>query len=210
MVRPEFRALAFTVAVAVASLSVSCVVTGDAGSAMVRYTWEDSQVRRGYIQEIIAGYEDVRYWRDYVYPVLNVYEDASDDPLYGGSYDIRDKIYSSDLPYYANRYKGVYMSISPGNYTAVCKVYDIGLNNTYYIVANYKISVGGPGTVMYYEVAFDVRAFLDGNDDLGWEFGNYGEDPKDDDPMLEKAVGAEFVGRLEKGGVTYYAFRERG
>jgi hypothetical protein len=172
---------------------------------MVRFTWEAYQ-RNYSILEIIAGYDDVKHWHDNIYMLPGyVDDDATDIPLYDGSYDIREKIYSSSRPQYATRYKGVYLSTSKGNYTAVCTVNDF--YNTFDIVANYKIRVGDAGTVRYYEVAFDVKSIIDGRDDRGWIWGDYGGNPRTYDPLLEKAPAKRLMKKIEKDDVTFYVFR---
>jgi len=197
----KFAKLSPYALIAAALLSSSCFVIDEAGSAMVRFTWETSQMQRGNIQEIIAGYEDVKSWYDYSYDAF----DASDIPRYSGSYDIRHKIYSDRQPQDATRYKGVYLPISKGRYTAVCTVKDSKLNRVFDIVANYTVSVGEVGTVNYYEVAFDARDYLSGDSDDGWLWGDYGEDPYTA-PLLQKTPAAGLVNKIERGGVTYYVF----
>ncbi|MDR2694143.1 MAG: hypothetical protein LBB74_08005 [Chitinispirillales bacterium] len=196
------------VAITAGLLPSSCVVTvADEGSAMVRFTWEAYQ-RNYSITDIIAGYEDVKHWHDYEYMAAGYADDDfTDVPLYNGSYDIRDKIYSSRLPQYATKYKGVYQSISAGKYTAVCTVEDFRYNNTFYIVANYTITGGASGAVNYYEVAFDARAIIDGTDDLGWIWGNYGEYPRTDEKLLEKAPAKRLAKKIERDGVVFHVFR---
>lgn len=198
------------IAVAAGLLSASCfVISEDGGLAMVRFTWETTQAQRGNIQEIIAGYEDVKQWYDYVYRAPGgVMDDFTDIPLYSGSYDIRDKIYSDLSPQDAAKYKGVYLPISQGSYTAVCTVNDTRFNRVYDIVANYKIREGDVGAVKYYEVAFDVKSFLAGDDDYGWFFDEY-DDPYTD-PRLRKAASGGLVKEIERDGVVYRVFRRPG
>jgi len=175
--------LSATAVAAVWWLSSSCVVSNeDKGSATVMFTWSNAEF--DYIQSIAASYEDVRYWRENVYDRQNYINDnITAYPNWEGSSDIRDKIYSKDRPQDATRYKGVCLPISKGSYTAICAVNDnpfMANDNTYYIVANYKIDVGAPGTKRYYEVAFDVRSVLDGIDgrgDTAWVFKEHTNNP---------------------------------
>jgi hypothetical protein len=181
-------------AVAAALLSSSCFFAdGDgAGSAMVRFTWETTQMNRGNIREIIAGYEDVRSWYDNVYNAPGFTGDGvAGRPENGGSYDIRSKIYSYNSPQEATKYKGIYLPVSKGKYTAVCAVRN-SRDETVYIVANYEIEAGAGGAVRYYEVAFDVKAFLDGENASGWKWGDYGEDKRADTLLLQKVPGGGF------------------
>jgi len=178
-------------AVAAALLSSACYFAdGDgAGSAKIRFTWETTQMNRGNILEIIAGYEDVRSWYDNVYNAPGFTGDGvAGRPENGGSYDIRSKIYSYNSPQEATKYKGVYLPISKGKYTAVCAVKNFRNDETVYIVANYEIEAGAGGAVRYYEVAFDVKAFLDGENASGWKWGDYGENPPDT-LLLQKVSG---------------------
>jgi len=188
---------------AIGLLSSSCIVEDD-GTAKVRFTWERNQTRN--IQSIAASYKDVLYWYETVYMAADyVEEDASDVPIskYSGSHEIPDNIYSSTLPQYAERYKGVYHKISAERYTAVCTVDDPGYYRTYDIVANYRIDASGTGTTRYFEVAFDVGSFLDG-DDVGWLWGDYGSDPRNNDPLLQKTPAKRLVKKIEGDGVTFY------
>jgi len=187
---------------AIGLLSSSCIVEDD-GTAKVRFTWERNQMP--FIQSIAASYDDVQKWYNYVYMAADyIEEDASEVPKYNGSQYIPDNIYSSALPQSAERYKGFYHTILAGKYTAVCTVDDIVFNRTYDIVANYQIDVSGSGTIRYFEVAFDVKRYLNGNSDKGWIWEDYGSDPNTNDPLLQKAPAKRLVKKIEGDGVTFY------
>jgi len=183
--------------------------------ADVRYTWEAAEQSK--ITYIAASYDDVKDWFENVYLEGDyTEEDASDVPLHDGSEVIPNNIYSSNFE--SAPYKGVYLPIYEGQYTAVCTVVDstfpvknddgeiIGYNIAD-IVANYDIEVGDDGK-SYFEVAFDVGAFLAGEDDLGWFPDKY-ETP-DTKPRLEKTKVKKFVKKLKKGNVTYYVLHRVG
>jgi len=175
----------------------------------VRYTWET--VEQSKIQSIAASYNDVKYWLDEVYNKADyVEEDATAVPHFDGSDDIPDNIYSRTIG--STQYKGKYLPISEGQYTAVCTGEDaLGIFD---IVANYEIKVAG--AYSYFEIAFDVGTFTDidagGDPETAW-FKEVVDDPTIS-PRLEKApvVGKSKVKKLTKklengGSVTYYFLR---
>ncbi|MDR2694142.1 MAG: hypothetical protein LBB74_08000 [Chitinispirillales bacterium] len=182
--------------------------------ADVRYTWESAEEHK--IQSIAASYGDVKDWIDNVYHDIDyIEEDASEVPLYNGSSLIPNNIYSSTLhgaSATGSPYKGAYLPINKGLYTAVCTGDDeLG---TFDIVANYNINV--VGDLSYFEIAFDVGTFTDpqwgGISETAW----YSEvrDNPNTDPRLEKAPanGKTKVRKLTKklsngGSVTYYFLR---
>jgi len=163
---------------AVASLSSSCAVGPDnGGAAMVMFKWE-ANYEQIYIREIMASFEDVRYWRDNVYMSGGYFdEDATADPLYNGIYDLHERIYSSNSPQLGRKYNGVCLPISKGAYTAVCTINDPIRDNTVHIVANYSINLSASDTSKYFEVAFEVKKFLDGKNDTAWVFRKYDSNP---------------------------------
>jgi hypothetical protein len=143
-----------------------------------------------------------------------VEEDATDIPLNEGSAEIPDNIYSSTLN--NTNHKGVYLPIAEGSYTAVCTILDSSFinladdrddndePNTVDIVANYTIAieeVSPENALQFFEIAFDVRAFLDGDDDKGW-FDEARDNPFTG-PHLVKAQ-AKKVKKIVKDNVTYY------
>jgi len=183
--------------------------------ASVRYTWE--AVEQPNIIAISASYDDVLYWFEEVYSAADyVEEDATAIPLYDGSHEIPDNIYSRTIG--STEYKGVYLPISEGQYTAVCSVIDTlffkvdtasgdTLYNIADIVANYDIEIGADEK-SYFEIAFDVGTFLAGEDDLGW-FGEKYDNPVTG-PSLEKAKVKKLVKKVKKGKVTYYVLHRLG
>jgi len=159
---------------------------------VVRYTWESKA--QSLIQSIAASYNDVKSWYEDVYMGEDyIEEDASDVPKNDGSPRIPDNIYSSTLK--NTKYKGTYLGISAGKYTAVCTVDDPKYDNIADIVANYEIAVVGGKE--YFEIAFDVLTFLAGEDDLGW-FKETTNDP-DQKPRLEKIPGKKTRKEVPEG-----------
>jgi len=188
----------------------SCVVDED---YYVRYTWRSVDVAGttytgngtplAYkISSIAASEYDVKGWKDDWYKDV----DATDIPLYAGSPDIPNNIYSSTLLNYT-QYKGVNLPISEGSYTAVCSVEDITFNNVVDIVANYKVpfnSSNGNYTEVDFYVA-EAIASTAGTDDSyarSWGFS----DP-DIAPTLNKTPAKSLVKTFEKDNVTYYVIR---
>jgi hypothetical protein len=183
-----------TAVVAVWLLSSSCVVDTE---AEVRYTWESLQQNK--IVSIAASYNDVRDWKNDVYCNSGRLTDPTDIPLYDGSPDIPDSIYTCARN--AVYYKGKYLPISPGKYTAVCTAEDrFGYAD---IVANYGIYVDG--AYKYFEVAFNVREILAGENVPGW--AQFVSDNPNDAPSLLKSPAAAHVKTVVKDGVTYYVVR---
>jgi hypothetical protein len=167
------------VAVAFGALSSSCSVA-DEGSAMVMYAWpSEAAPEFAYIKSIAASYEDVKRWYDNVFSMGEYNgENATDYPNSDGSNDIPKFLYVKNNPQYATtRYNGACLPISKGKYTAICTVYDPVRNDSLYIVSNYSISVGDPGTKKYFEVKFDVQNVLDGKNDAAWSFKEYKYNP---------------------------------
>lgn len=199
--------LSAAAAAAVVMLASSCIVTVEDG-AKIRYTWESSQ--QSYIESIAASYRDVDNWYATVWEVYypNVPLEASHKPKYDGSPQVPNNIYSSTLR--NTNYKGTYHSISAGNYTAICTVYDPTFGDTYDIVANYEIKefYFYIGETTYHELAFDVRRFLSGNDrpDTWFDFDRY--ENRNEKPILLKAPDSDPVVRVvEDSGVTYIVLR---
>jgi len=184
------------------------------GISKVRFTWEAAEAAN--ITHISVDSADVAWWYDDVFgDPANVPEDFSDVPLYDGN----PSLPSIKAPYTAsNANKGKYFTTDAGNFTAVCGTEDeFGLAE---IVANYTITVdpatsSADGADKYFEIAFDVGAFLDGEDDLGWFDDEY--DNPNTDPRLEKKKGPKFgikkvkTEKVKKSGVTfdvtYYVIR---
>jgi hypothetical protein len=189
----RFKNLFLALAVAAIGLTMpSC--TGD---TYVRFTWEASQEHK--IDNIAVSHRDVSNWYNNVYlAAYYIEEDASDIPRHSGSRDLPNNFYNNP----GN--KGRYLWIEPGRYTAVCSVEDAhGFAD---IVANYRINSDPNGSLRYYEIAFDVRRFLNGTDDWGWyENMEYsGSTPQ----MLRKVRSEQIVS--EDGGtmdVDFYVFR---
>jgi hypothetical protein len=166
--------------------------------SMVRYTWEAAEQDK--IQSIAASYDDVKSWYEGTYMSEDyIEEDASAIPTHDGSHDIPDNIYSSTLG--DEEYKGQYLGIEEGEYTAVCTVDDPQYDKIYDIVANYDINV--VGDKMFFEIAFDVGTYLAGEDDKGWY-----DEPVDNyyvKPTLEKIPGKKKLAKkFVKNDVTYY------
>jgi len=167
---------------------------------MVRYTWE--QVQEPNIQSIAASKDDVYSWYEDVFLAGDYIEDdATDIPLFDGSPDIPNNIYSRTLhSENGSPHKSVYFDISADHYTAVCTVDDPAFDNIADIVANYTIEIEGKKA--FFEIAFDVGTFLAGEDDVGWIGDKY--DNPDTVPRLEKTPAKKMVKKLQKGNVTYY------
>jgi hypothetical protein len=161
---------------------------------------------------IAASYEDVKDWYDDVwfkyYP--NVPEEASHTPKWDGSTDIRESIYSKTINSTVN--KGRYFSISEGKYTAICSVIDPDYLDTFDIVANYSIEEylysGGDPATRYYEIAFDVRRFLDGGarPSSFWTQREY--DNPNTRPWLSKTpASGPLLATFTENNVTYTVYR---
>ena len=182
------------------------------GLASVRFTWE--QVENDNITHISAGYDEMEWWYEEIYEDLtNADADFSDIPLHKGIPQL-PAIFNFGSSNHPN--KGKYFDVDAGSYTAVCGVEDeFGLAE---IVANYKITINeatatADGADKFFEIAFDVGAFLEGVDDLGWFGDEYDSD--DTDPRLEKRKGGKkfktITKKFEKPGatmdVTFYVIR---
>lgn len=183
---------------------------GEDGTAEVRFTWESAV--QASISSISASYDDVKYWFEEVYSAADyVQEDATDIPMFDGSPLLPNNIYSSTVGSTVN--KGKYFPIEEGFYTAVCTVEDEhGFAD---IVANYFImidegDVREDGIDLFYEIAFDVNTFIDGEcggDEDCWMWDVY--DNPDDDPILQKAkktkkITKKIVKKDKTIEVTYY------
>jgi hypothetical protein len=190
-------------------LTSSCFVVGD---TKIRYVWESSQ--QHYIVSIAASFTDVDYWYKTVWSTWpEVPLEVSKQPKWEGSTEIPNNIYSSNFK--STQYKGVYFPISQGEYTAICTVDDPIYGDTYDIVANYKIKeylyAGGDPSETYYELAFDVRRFLNddnpNNGDKWWYLDEY--DNKNTRPSLTKTPTSSkpFLKVFEDNNVTYLVFR---
>lgn len=197
--------------VTVGLLASSCLINGD---TKIRYVWETKQQPN--ILSISASYRDVDDWLNEVwYPYYHdVPLDVSHTPKYNGSTEIPDNIYSSTLK--STKYKGVYLPITYGSYTAVCTVVDPRHRDTVDIVANYRIKdyvyVSGDPSTTYYELGFDVGYFLSDDKilpDLWWYLDEY--DNSREQPGLTKTPASSaskpFLKVVEKEDVTYLVFR---
>ncbi len=202
--------LSAVVVAAVAMLSSSCYVQVDnEPTPEVRFTWAKNQER--YITSIAASYKDVKNWYDTYYADISYdIEDATDVPLNrgrSGSNDLPDNLFPARGNRGEDYYKGRYLPISSGTYTAVCTVEDqYGYAD---IVANYMIAVSG--SYRYFEIAFDVKKILAGNDDPEWEGDGWFFDEYNRSgtvPWLEKTPAKKgLVKTIEGESVTYYVFR---
>jgi len=202
----------FLLAVAVVTvglLASSCLIIGD---TKIRYTWESSQ--QGYIESISASFTDVRHWYETVWKYYpSVPEELSHEPKWEGSTDIPNNIWSSNFK--SAQYKGVYLPISEGKYTAICTVNDPTYGDTYDIVANYQIKeylyAGGDPSTTYYELSFDVKRFLNDdnmyNGDKWWYLKEF--DNPNTRPVLTKTPTSSkpFLKVFEDENVTYLVFR---
>jgi len=175
--------------------------TGD--GAHVRFTWETNM--QPYIQYIAASYSDVDYWYKEIYyrPDYRDY-DATSIPMYDGSMELPNNIYSKNLNI---NYKNKYFPISKGKYTAVCVIEDeYGLID---IVANYIIAVYE--SYKYFDVGFDVRNIVNDDYDYNWEADGWFYDVynySDTEPYLQKTPAKKgLVKTIETDNVTYYVFR---
>lgn len=172
--------------------------------AAVRFTWELKEQSK--IQSIAASADDFKRWYEEVYMKEDyIEEDATTAPTFEGSPDVPDNIYSRTLHSVSGSpYKSKYFAISEGvregKYSAVCTVDDPRYENIADIVANYDVSAADDN--VFFEIAFDVGTFLEGEDDLGW-FDQKRDNPYDD-PRLEKAKAKKLVKKINKGYVTYY------
>ncbi|MCL2219272.1 MAG: hypothetical protein FWC23_04980 [Chitinispirillia bacterium] len=185
---------------------VSCV--GLDGNAYVRFTWE--AVENSNITHISASVADMNWWYDEIYADLaNSDEDFTDIPRYNGNPGVKGKIFNFGSSYHPG--KGTYFETEAGWFTAVCGVEDqFGLAE---IVANYRITINegdfdGDGADKWFEIAFDVAAFLDGDDDLGWF--DYEYDRSNTPQKLVKMRKAGTTQIVKKGGtvdVEYYVIR---
>jgi len=180
---------------AVAALSMFTASCTFEGEAQVRFTWEHSE--RQNITHISASYYDMDWWYEEVYKDLaNADEDFSEIPLYKGSPMLPDGLLTPQNRN-NNPNKGKYFDIAAGRYTAVCGVEDeFGLAE---IVANYQIKYSDYDK--WYEIAFDVGAFLDGDDDLGW-FGDEYDNPRTQERLRKPTVRKAGVKKIEQNGAT--------
>jgi hypothetical protein len=197
--------------VTVGLLASSCLVVGD---TQIRYTWQSTQQNN--IVSIAASFADVKDWYDNIwypyYPKVwnNGDGEVSHKPLWNGSTEIENNIWSSTLK--STQYKGKYFPISSGKYTAICTVLDPIYGDTFDIVANYEIKeylyAGSDPSTTYYELAFDVKRFLDGgqNPDKWWYFDDFNN--KSEPPKLTKTPTSKpFLKVVEENDVTYLIFR---
>jgi hypothetical protein len=170
----------------------------DAEDAQVRYTWDERQQYR--IVSIEASERGVRQWYETVYWAddYNELEYASEVPLHDGNCRITETIYVDTVG--SMRYKGVYLPISEGWYTAICTIEDeFGYLD---IVANYEISVSGADR--FFEVFFDVKEFVNtGYGEDAWRKYVY-NNPNTPQKLSKVPGGAVPVVR---DGVAYYALR---
>jgi len=195
------------VAVAVVGLlSYSCIIVVE-GDTEVRYTWEGRYTSgtstRYHISSVAASYDDVARWkRDWYYQPSYSIDDATDIPIKDGSPDIPDNIYSETIK--STYFKGRYLPITLGKYTAVCTVED--QYGYFDIVANYNITANNDGSTKYFEIAFDVTKFVvTDKDSDAWRSIIY--DNPNTGPSLEKAPVKRLVKKIEAGDVTYYVLR---
>jgi len=205
----KLLALAAVVAT-VGLISSSCLMVGD---TQIRYVWESSQQNN--IISIAASFGDVKYWKETVWYGYwpDVPLEMSHDPKWDGSTQIPDNIWSSTIK--STQYKNYYFPISEGRYTAICTVHDPLYDDTYDIVANYEIKeylyANGDPRTTYYELAFDVRKFLSGNDkpNTWWYLEDY--DNPNARPSLTKTPASPdakpFMKVIEEENVTYIVLR---
>ncbi|MCL2182587.1 MAG: hypothetical protein FWB85_03855 [Chitinispirillia bacterium] len=179
------------------------------GAAEVRFTWEAAEQDK--ILAIAASKADVDAWYDFIEsdPDFDP-ESMSDIPEFDGSAELPDNLFSSTIA--STEYKGTYLPISAGHYTAVCSGED---EYGYFdIVANYVITINhatedDDGADKWFEIAFDVGAFVGGDDDLGWFKDEY-DNPNTDPRLEKKKVKKFFVKKVTSAGsadVTYYVIR---
>jgi len=150
------------------------------GSSYVRFTWEASQQHN--IEKFYVTVKEVDDWFDDIYYYLDV-EEYTVSPKYDGN----PKLKSIKAPFDAsNPNKGKYFLTEPGDFTAVCEVYDPLYYDYTFIVANYHIYRDiFEGNDRFFEVAFDVRKYLADNSITGGKF-DIENDSKRDPPYLTK------------------------
>jgi len=227
-VKELWKIFSFAVVAAVFGLMMaSCVETGDEeeeeettpakpGYAEVRFSWDGDQAP--FIDVIAANDSDVTYWYETIYYPLYNDSSISDEDLlnvyvshmakYKGS-PLLPKIYvnpSWGPTSTGDVNKSVYFDIDAGNYTAVCTVIDPEFDDTYDIVANYKITNGTNGATKYHEIAFDVYKYLSGVTDHDAWIKTKTYDKDNTTPLLEKKK-AGFLKKVQKDDVTYYVFK---
>jgi hypothetical protein len=134
-------------------------------SANVKFTWElDEQAA---IQNISASETDVAYWYENDYEEAFL-ADGTELPIYFGSPDLPNNIYSKTIGTTTN--KGKYFPLEEGDYTAVCSIEDEDFPDQFWdIVANYTIVTGDTADT-YFEVFFDVGGFFSELTSEYWQF----------------------------------------
>jgi hypothetical protein len=183
----------------------------DAGGASVRFSWELAE--QSSIQSIAANTKDVDNWYNTIFLGDDYNDlDATDYPWFVGNRDVPENLYSRTLhSSNGSPNKGKYFNTYEGNYTAVATVEDYEIDDpdgephVYDIVANYTLDVTSSEGKKFFEVAFDVGNFLEGNEDKGWFDDSFNDDQTD--PRLEKKKAAKLLKKIKKGNVTYYVFK---
>ncbi|MDR2579096.1 MAG: hypothetical protein LBC70_09885 [Chitinispirillales bacterium] len=191
------------------------------GETEVRFTWRTAD--HPYLFAISVSEDDVNNWIETVWNVDYDTLDATDIPLYDGSPLLPNNMYSMSIHGAgAGRnpvppeHKGVYLPIDAGFYTAICEVMDARQSSAWYfdIVANYHIkadpgTIFAPGTDKFFEIAFDVGAFIDGDDDWGWDEYDY-DDPNTSPTLVKRRVRTvtrQIVNESGTVDVTFHVLR---
>jgi hypothetical protein len=190
------------------SISVNWV---DADGANVRFSWRLAE--QSSIQSIAANTKDVADWYNTIFLGDDYNDlDATDYPWFVGNRDVPENLYSRTLhSSNGSPNKGKYFVTYEGNYTAVATVEDYEIDDpdgephVYDIVANYTLDVTSSKGNKFFEVAFDVGNFLDGNEDKGWFDDSFKDDQTG--PRLEKKKAAKLLKKIKKDNVTYYVFK---
>jgi hypothetical protein len=209
------KVLGLGLAVAATSMFMISCTEDEYDDAYVRFTWEASQ--QSYITAISASYNDVKDWYDNVYMDID-FDDLSmfglshgEAPMReGGSKKLPNNIYSSTIG--STEYKGKYLEIEDGEYTAICSGED---EYGYFdIVANYEIwskIASLFGDFKWFEIAFDVDDVLNGSGLWAWD-DDFNNNPNTT-PMLTKATITKRGTKLSKSAngttmnVNYYVIR---
>jgi hypothetical protein len=201
------------------TITANFVMAYYAGEAKVRYTWEtlpnktpanDIKYIEAGIGGVTAGW-GVEWWYNEIYleadDEVDVFTDYPWRPIKGNP-NVTGSIYSMTTP--SNTNNGKYFDIEPGRYTAVCSAEDqLGYFD---IVANYTISPNNPATATsngldnFFEIAFDVGAYVEGLDEKGW----FTDDPVNTaytPPMLSKKASKTVVKKDFSADIDYYVYR---
>jgi hypothetical protein len=180
------------------------------GKAFVRFTWEstaEAPLGSFGISDIAADYYNVS---ELIAKIdLGNYADLTDIPLFDGNPTIWNWLYSggSFELFGISWYNGIYFETGAGSYTAICAGWHyFGL---FYIVANYHITLNHgtiftKGTDRYFEVAFDVTAFIRYENESGWFFVEHDNSHTPPSFTKTKAVTQQIINADGVVDIEYY------